>query len=372
MSISSSDQYWMAEAIKLASKGLYSSHPNPRVGCVIVKQNRMVSSGWHEYAGGPHAETNALIEREGETGGDVYITLEPCSHHGRTPPCVDALIEHKPDRVIVAMQDPNPLVAGNGVQKLKDANIEVIVGILENEARQLNCGFVKRFDRKKPFVRMKMATSLDGRTALKNGYSQWISGESSRRDVQFLRARSSAILTSAATVIADDPQLDVRISKEDLGQTCEVRQPVRVVIDSRLILTGKEKIFKQGDPVWIYTVSDELPKHRKILAAGADVIVIDSSPEGRVDLGLLLKDLATREINEVHTECGQTLAGALLEQKLVDELVIYMAPVLLGSQARGAFDIGELTEMNSRISCKIQQLRQTGDDLRLTLIPEYS
>ena len=372
MSATSSHQYWMAEAIKLAARGLYSTHPNPRVGCVVIKQNKIVSSGWHECTGGPHAEINALEPLQGETGGDVYITLEPCSHHGRTPPCVDALIKYRPDRVIVAMQDPNPLVAGKGLQKLKDANIEVIVGVQESEARQLNCGFVKRFDKKRPFVRLKMATSLDGRTALKNGHSQWISGEPSRRDVQYLRARSSANLTSAATVVADDPQLDVRLSREELGQACEVRQPLRVVVDSRLILTGKEKIFKQGAPVWIYTVIDDQSKHQQLIAAGAEVIVSEASSDGRVDLGLLLNDLAAREINEVHTECGQTLAGALLRQKLVDEIVIYMAPVLLGSQARGAFDIGELTDMNSRVACNIQQIRQVGDDLRVALIPEYS
>ena len=371
MSESSSHQRWMAEAIKLAAKGLYSTHPNPRVGCLVVKKNKMVAGGWHEYAGGPHAEINALGQLQGESGGDVYITLEPCCHHGRTPPCVDALIQYKPERVIVAMQDPNPLVAGNGLQKLKDANIEVVTGIQESEARQLNCGFVKRFVSKRPFVRIKMATSLDGRTALKNGESQWISGESSRRDVQFLRARSSAILTSAATVLADDPRLDVRLSSTELGLSREVRQPIRVVVDSQLKLSGSEKIFHGGAPVWIYTLSDDRSRHQHLNAAGAEVIVSDVSADGRLDLGLLLNDLAAREINEVHTECGQMLAGALLRQNLVDEIVIYQAPVILGSQARGAFDIGELTKMNSRIACHIQQVRKVGDDLRLTLTPEY-
>lgn len=369
---SNSHQYWMSEAIKLAGKGLYSTHPNPRVGCVVVKQNKMISGGWHEYAGGPHAEINALEQLRGETGGDVYISLEPCSHHGRTPPCVDALIKYKPDRVIVAMQDPNPLVAGNGLQKLKDANIEVIVGIQESKARQINRGYVNRFEKKRPFVRIKMATSLDGRTALNNGESQWISGKSSRRDVQFFRAACSAILTSAATVVADDPRLDVRLSSGELGQRREVRQPVRVVVDSQLALTGREKIFNRKTPVWIYTLNDDSSKHQQLKVAGAEVILSESSPDGRIDLGLLLNDLASREINEVHTECGQMLAGALIKQNLVDEIVIYMAPVLLGSQARGAFDIGELTKMNSRIACKIDQVRKLGDDLRLTLIPELS
>ena len=362
----------MAEAIKLAARGLYSTHPNPRVGCVVVKNNEIVSGGWHQYAGGPHAEINALAQLQGDSGGDVYITLEPCCHHGRTPPCVDALIKYKPDRVIIAMQDPNPLVAGNGLQKLRDANIEVSTGIQEPEARQLNCGFVKRFERKQPFVRVKMATSLDGRTALKNGVSQWISGESSRRDVQFLRARSSAILTSAATVLTDDPRLDIRLSSEELGLSGDVRQPIRVVVDSQLTLTGSEKMFEAGSPVWIYTLNEDRARHRQLAAAGAEVIMSEPSVDGRVDLGLLFNDLASREINEVHTECGQMLAGALLTQKLVDELVIYQAPVILGSEARGSFDIGELTKMNSRIACNIQQVRKVGDDLRLTIIPEYS
>ncbi len=362
----------MAEAIKLAARGLYSTHPNPRVGCVVVKNNEIVSGGWHQYAGGPHAEINALAQLQGDSGGDVYITLEPCCHHGRTPPCVDALIKYKPDRVIIAMQDPNPLVAGNGLQKLRDANIEVSTGIQEPEARQLNCGFVKRFERKQPFVRVKMATSLDGRTALKNGASQWISGEPSRRDVQFLRARSSAILTSAATVLADDPRLDIRLSSEELGLSGDVRQPIRVVVDSQLTLTGSEKMFEAGSPVWIYTLNEDRARHQQLAAAGAEVIISEPSVDGRVDLGLLFNDLESREINEVHTECGQMLAGALLTQKLADELVIYQAPVILGSEARGSFDIGELTKMNSRIACNIQQVRKVGDDFRLTIIPEYS
>ncbi|MHC4221748.1 MAG: bifunctional diaminohydroxyphosphoribosylaminopyrimidine deaminase/5-amino-6-(5-phosphoribosylamino)uracil reductase RibD [Planctomycetota bacterium] len=362
----------MAEAIKLARRGFYSTDPNPRVGCLIVKDNKLISSGWHEIAGGPHAEINALKQKGIAAHSEIYITLEPCSHHGRTPPCVDSIIELKPERVVIAMQDPNPLVSGKGIVKLKAAKIDVIVGILENEARELNCGFISRFEKQKPFVRIKMATSLDGKTALNNGESQWITGEPARRDVQFLRARCSAILTSASTVLSDDPRLDIRLSRQDLGQHVDVRQPVRVVVDSKLRLTGKEKLFNQGGPVWIYTLSRDISKHRTLSEAGANITVLEQTSVGQIDLTLLLKHLAKRDINEVHTECGQSLAGALLQQNLVDELIIYMAPQILGSQARGAYDIGELTDMKSRLACKMKQVRSIGDDLRITLTPELN
>lgn len=365
-------EYWMAEAIKLARRGLYSTDPNPRVGCIVVKQEKLIASGWHEYAGGPHAEINALNQNEIPLHSDFYVSLEPCSHHGKTPPCVDALIELKPKRVIIAMQDPNPLVAGSSIEKLKTANIEVIVGVLEDEARALNCGFISRFEKQRPFVRLKMATSLDGGTALNNGESQWITGQAARRDVQYLRARSSAILTSAATVMADNPWLNVRLSPQDLNQQREVRQPVCVVVDSTLRLTGEEKIFNQERTVLIYTTNDNQAQHDALKAVGADIIIVDQLNSGLVDLGHMMQSLAEREINEIHTECGQSLAGALLQRGLVDELVIYMAPVLLGSRAQGVFDIGELTEMKSRLACKISQVRSIGDDLRLTLTPEHN
>ncbi len=367
-----SHEYWMAEAIKLARKGLYSTDPNPRVGCVIVKDNKLISSGWHEFAGGPHAEVNALRSIGSVSHSELYITLEPCSHYGKTPPCVDQIIEHKPERVVIAMQDPNPLVSGKGIAKLKAANIDVIVGILEEEAGEVNCGFISRFERQKPYLRLKMATSLDGKTALNNGQSQWITAEPARRDVQFLRARSSAILTSAATILSDNPSLDVRLSNKELGQEYEVRQPVRVVIDSRLRLTGAERIFNQGGPVWIYTLNNDSSRHTALNAAGAQITVLEATGKGQIDLSQLMNHLARREINEVHTECGQSLAGALLQQNLVDELIVYMAPQILGSRARGAFDIGELTEMNSRLDYKMKQVRSIGDDLRITLTPELN
>jgi len=365
-------EYWMAQAIRQARRGLYTSHPNPRVGCVVVKDNELVATGFHEYAGGPHAEVNALGQGRTATGCDIYVSLEPCSHHGKTPPCVDALIAAKPARVIVAMQDPNPLVAGQGIEKLRLAKIDVVCGVLEEQARALNCGFISRFENKKPFVRLKMATSLDGKTALNNGESQWITGEAARRDVQFLRARASAIITSAATVLSDDPSLDIRLSKNDLNHLREVRQPVRVVVDSKLTLGGQEKLFRQGGPVWIYTQCSDQNKFKALKAAGAEIILSRPTKSGNIDLNQMMQDLAEREINEVHTECGQSLAGALLQQGLVNELVIYIAPTILGSQARGAFEIGELTDMNKQLRCKIIQVRNIGDDLRITLVPELS
>ena len=360
-------QHWMAQALQLARKGLYSTHPNPRVGCVVVKASKLVAQGWHEFTGGPHAEINAISNNQVPPGCDFYVTLEPCSHHGKTPPCVDALIKRQPRRVIIAMQDPNPLVAGAGIAKLQAAGIEVVSGVLESEARLLNPGFVSRLEKGRPFVRLKMATSLDGRTALKNGESQWITGESARLDVQRLRARSSAILTSAKTIKDDNPSLNLRLSKSDLDQNTEVRQPVRVIVDTKLQLTGNEKVFQTGGEIWIYTLNSSASDIERLVAAGAHVSIVDDSGSSNVNLTKLMSDLAKREINEVHTECGQTLAGVLIQQNLVDEIVIYMAPKLLGSQSLGAFDLGQLTKMSNSVECNIEQLRIIGEDIRLTL-----
>jgi len=360
-------QYWMAEALRQARKGLYSTPPNPSVGCVIVADDVMLASGWHGYAGGPHAEINALQSADVPPGTDIYVTLEPCSHHGRTPPCVDALIEAKPARVIVAMQDPNPQVCGQGLEQLRLQGIEVVVGVLAEQARELNRGFVKRMQQQLPFVSIKMACSLDGRSALSNGSSQWITSAAARRDVQFLRARASAILSSAQTVLNDDPSLNLRLSKNELKQIFEVRQPVRALVDSRLRLSGSEKLFSLPGEIWIYTTSNDADRYERLGARGATVIQVESDTSGQVDLAAMMRDMAQRGINEVHTECGQRLAGALLQQRLADQLVLYLAPHLLGSDARGGFDIGELTAMEQRKTCSMRDIRQFGDDLRLTL-----
>ncbi len=360
-------QYWMAQALRLARNGLYSTHPNPRVGCVVVKNEMLVAQGWHEFTGGQHAEINAIESARVPVGSDFYVTLEPCSHQGRTPPCVDALIKLRPKRVIMAMQDPNPGVAGAGIARLEAAGIEVIQGVLESEARDLNPGFISRMLRGRPFVRLKMAMSLDGRTALKNGSSQWISGEAARKDVQFLRARSSAILTSASTVIKDDPSLNLRLSKQELGQEVEVRQPVRVIVDAQLRLSGRENIFDTDGDIWIYTLNQNSTDVDRLVAAGAKVEVMNNNQHDHILLASLMSHLAKREINEIHTECGQILAGALLQARLVDEMIIYMSPQLMGSQSRGAFELGELTRMSDSLHCSIEQMRKIGDDMRLTL-----
>ncbi len=365
--MSSSHHYWMAEAMRQARKGLYSTPPNPSVGCVIVAEDKLLASGWHGYSGGPHAEINALQAAEVPPGSTFYITLEPCSHHGKTPPCVDAVIEAKPAQVVIAMQDPNPRVSGQGLEKLRDQGIDVIVGVLEAQARELNRGFIKRMEQGLPFVSIKMACSLDGRSALKNGASRWITSAASRRDVQFLRARAGAILSSAKTVLDDDPSLDLRLTKQDLKQIFEVRQPVRVLVDSRLRLSGSEKLFSIAGDIWIYTASEDAGRHERLSARGATIIQLEADESGHIDLRAMMQDLGQRGINDVHSECGQQLAGALMQQQLADELVLYLAPHLLGSAARGGFDLGELTAMDQRTNCSMRDLRQLGDDLRLTL-----
>ena len=367
MAVAQSHHYWMAEALRQARKGLYSTPPNPRVGCVIVAEDKMVAAGWHGYSGGPHAEVNAINAAEIPIGADFYVTLEPCSHHGKTPPCVDALIEAKPARVIVAMQDPNPQNNGRGLEILRNHGIEVITDVLGPEARELNRGFVKRMEQGLPFVSVKMACSLDGRSALKNGISQWITAKPARRDVQLQRARASAIFSSAQTILDDDPSLNLRLSKQDLKQIFEVRHPVRVIVDSRLRLSGNEKVFSTQGDIWIYTLSRDEDKKERLTSRGATLIELEADESGHISLPALMRDLADRGINEVHTECGQRLAGALLSQQLVDQVVLYLAPHLLGSQARGGFDLGELTDMEQRKSCSIRDIRQVGDDLRLTL-----
>lgn len=366
------DEYWMAQAIQQARKGWYSTHPNPRVGCVIVRDGELLASGYHEFPGGPHAEINALSVLSGHAAGcSVYVTLEPCSHSGKTPPCTDALIKARPDRVVIGMQDPNPMVSGRGVKRLQKAGIAVTQGVLESQAQSLNPGFIKRMLSQRPYVRVKMAASLDGRTALANGVSQWITGTDARKDVQFLRAQSSAILSTAETVIADNATLNVRLNAEELNQNVEVRQPVRVILDRSLKLTGREVLFSTKSPIWIMTSSQQMPSHwSNSDLSHVDIISVNESADGHMDLSQVLAILAQREINEVHTECGSHLAGALLQQGLVDEVVQYLAPCLFGNQAQGLFELGELSIMSDRINLKIIDLRQVGDDIKIVSTPE--
>ncbi len=355
--MNASDSQWMAQALRLAELGLYTTSPNPRVGCVLVQGDKIVGEGWHARAGEPHAEVHALqAAGKAARGATAFVTLEPCSHFGRTPPCADALIAAGVKRVVVAMQDPNPLVAGQGIVRLRDAGIEVESGLMESAARELNAGFVLRMTRKMPLVRSKMAASLDGRTALANGSSKWITGEAARRDVQHWRARSCAVLTGIGTVQADDPQLNVREIETQ-------RQPLRVVLDSGLRISPKAKIL-QGGRTLVYTASTNAGKRQELEARGAEVMSL-AGAGGVVDLRAAISDLAQRGMNEVLVESGRTLNGALLKAGLVDELVLYLAPQFLGDAARGLAEIGELTQLQQRIALEWSDVRPVGADLRI-------
>lgn len=348
----------MSQALKLAEQGLYTTSPNPRVGCVIVKNNQVIASGWHERAGQAHAEINALQHAGKEAqGATVYVTLEPCSHYGRTPPCAQALIKADVARVIIAMSDPNPLVAGRGVTLLRRAGIKVQSGLLEGQARALNPGFISRMIRQRPWVRLKIASSLDGQTALMNGESQWITSAAARQDGHRLRAMSCAILTGMGTVKKDDPQLTVRHVETS-------RQPLPVVIDGRLEISTRAKLWQSGKLLIFTAATDE---HRKKLLEdkGAKVIMLPAS-DGQVDLTQLMIKLAECEINEVLVEAGSTLSGALVQKGLVDELVIYLAPCLLGANAQGMLNLPILTKLSQKNHLELTDVRMIGPDIRVT------
>jgi diaminohydroxyphosphoribosylaminopyrimidine deaminase/5-amino-6-(5-phosphoribosylamino)uracil reductase len=355
--VNAADSQWMAHALRLAERGLYTTSPNPRVGCVLVKDDKLIGEGWHERAGEPHAEVHALrAAGHAARGATAYVTLEPCSHHGRTPPCAEALIAAGVARVVAAARDPNPLVAGAGIARLRAAGIDVECGLMEAEARELNVGFISRMTRGTPWVRSKVAASLDGRTALNNGTSKWITGAAARHDVQHWRARSCAVLTGVGTVLADDPRLNVREIPAE-------RQPLRVVLDSELCIPATAAILRNG-PTLVYTVNSDAATHGALRASGAEVVVL-AGVDGRVDATAALRDLAQRGINEVLVEAGRTLNGALLRAGLVDELVLYLAPQLLGDAARGMADLGELTQLQQRVDLQWQDVRQVGGDLRI-------
>ncbi len=361
------DVHYMARALELARKGHYSTHPNPRVGCVIVRDGQIVGEGWHERAGEPHAEVHALrAAGELARGATAYVTLEPCSHHGRTPPCADALVNAGLARVVAAMQDPNPEVAGRGLQRLQQAGIATESGVLENEARLLNQGFLKRMEHGLPFVRVKLAMSLDGRTAMASGESQWITGPDARSAVQRLRAQASVVLTGADTVLADDARLTVRAA--ELGLDAEQsalalsRPPLRVLIDGRLRVPLDAAFFKAGPALVATCVAVE-----EQYANGPECLIVPGV-EGQVDLRQLLVELARRGVNEVLVEAGPRLAGAFAQQGLVDEYQIFMAGKFLGSSARPLLD-WPLAQMKDAPALKITEIRAVGDDWRVTAIP---
>ena len=370
--MSADDYRYMARAIQLAERGRYTTHPNPRVGCVLVNNDQIVGEGFHRRAGELHAERNALaMAGDQARGATAYVTLEPCCHHGRTPPCSDGLIEAGVSRVVVAMQDPNPRVAGKGIAQLQQAGIPVDQGVMTREAMDLNPGFIKRMVSGKPFVRCKLAMSLDGRTAMASGESKWITGDAARRDVQRLRARSDAMVTGIGTVLADDPSLNVRLSAPELpGVTSDDDrlQPLRVVLDPELQMPVTSRMLKLPGNTLIVTASEDERLRAALQQAGAEVILLPHS-NGHADLSLLLEVLAHRDINEVLIESGPTLSGAAVAAGCVDELVLYAAPLLMGSDARGLLNMPGLLAMKDRIELEIQDLRMVGQDMRITARP---
>ncbi|MFA6051610.1 MAG: bifunctional diaminohydroxyphosphoribosylaminopyrimidine deaminase/5-amino-6-(5-phosphoribosylamino)uracil reductase RibD [Methylobacter sp.] len=355
------DAFYMAQAIHLAKRGCYTTDPNPRVGCVLVRDGRVIGEGWHVKAGQGHAEVEALKNVPDAKGATAYVTLEPCSHHGKTPPCCNALINAGVSRVVAAMQDPNPQVSGSGLEKLKEAGIEVSCGVLQEDALALNRGFIKRMTENRPFVRSKLAMSLDGRTAMVSGESKWITGAEARADVHRLRAESSAILTGVNTVLADDPALNARVD-------WEIVQPVRVVLDTQLRMPVTAQMVKLPGRSLILTSSQDEQKQQVLQQAGFEVYQLPGK-DGRLDLHAVMNFLSRQQINELLVEAGSILNGALLAEGLVDEWVVYMAPCILGDQARGLFSLPGLQQMADKKNLKLRDVRQVGQDLKLTYTP---
>lgn len=351
------DRQMMQRALALAERGLYTTMPNPRVGCVIVRDGKIVGEGFHERAGGPHAEVNALrAAGESARGATLYVTLEPCSHHGRTPPCVDSIIDAGVAHVIAAMQDPNPLVSGEGVAALRAAGIDCRVGLLETESRELNPGFVSRMSFGRPWVRLKVAASLDGKTALANGQSQWITGPEARQDGHRFRARACAILSGAGTVRADNPQLTVR-DVDGAGH------PLKVLVDSRLDVSPDARIFEAGRTLVFAAVSDP-DRVAALQSVGAEIVLLPNA-QGKVDLGAMMQELARRECNEVHIEGGFKLNGSLLREGLVDELLIYYASSLIGASPMGMFDLPAIEDLAHVRRVVVHDVRRIGGDFRV-------
>ncbi|HWG10521.1 MAG TPA: bifunctional diaminohydroxyphosphoribosylaminopyrimidine deaminase/5-amino-6-(5-phosphoribosylamino)uracil reductase RibD [Rhodanobacteraceae bacterium] len=359
---SATDHAMMARALRLAARGMTTTQPNPRVGCVIAHGDEIVGEGWHRRAGEPHAEPLALhMAGARARGATAYVTLEPCAHHGRTPPCADALIEAGIARVVAACEDPNPKVAGGGLQRLRDAGIEVETGLMREAARELNRGFFSRMERGRPWVRVKLAMSLDGRTALANGESQWISGEAARADVQRLRARSSAILTAAGTARADNPRLTVRLPAGEVFVPA-----LRVALDPRLdALQAGAHLLDGSAPTLILHAPDAKPSDDRY--SRVELAAVERDANGRLDLHVAMRLLAARGVNELQVEAGPRLCGALFETGLVDELLLYVAPVLLGDAARPLLALPPIVDMAARKTLRVIERRQIGDDMRLLL-----
>ena len=397
--MSVTDRRHMAQALDLARRGLYSTAPNPRVGCVIARDESVVGEGWHRYAGEPHAEIHALAAAGGDSkGATAYVTLEPCRHTGHTGPCTQALIEAGIAKVVAAMPDPDPRVAGQGFAELVEAGIKVETGLMEAPARALNRGFVSRHERGRPWVRCKLAATLDGRTATAAGESRWITGEAARADVHRLRAQAGAVLTGIGTLLADDPRLDARM--DDVGCLAPpMWPPMRVIVDSHLRTPPAARALSVPGDILIATIGDigttggdgtEGPivggiarepgdalaatigtdaRMHALVEAGAEIVPLPDVG-GRASLPALMADLAGRGVNEIHTECGPTLAGALLGSDLVDEIVVYLAPALLGDAARGMFTLPRVAAMRDRIRLEITGVARLGADLRIDAVPK--
>jgi diaminohydroxyphosphoribosylaminopyrimidine deaminase/5-amino-6-(5-phosphoribosylamino)uracil reductase len=355
------DAVYMARALNLAKRGFYTTKPNPRVGCVLVRNDVIIGEGWHVKAGLGHAEIEALKDVPDAKGATAYVTLEPCSHHGRTPPCCEALIKAGITRVVAAMQDPNPQVSGRGLEKLKAAGINVVCGVLEEDALALNRGFVKRMTKNRPFIRSKLAMSLDGRTAMASGESKWITSAEAKADVHKLRAESSAILTGINTVLADNPALTARIDMD-------VVQPVRVVLDSQLKMPITAHMASLPGRNLILTCSPDKNRQQILQKAGFEVYRL-ADKNCRLDLHEVMIFLASQQINEVLVEAGSILNGALLAEGLADEYVIYIAPCILGDQGRGLFNMPGIQQMADKKNLKLCDVRQIGQDLKLILAP---
>jgi diaminohydroxyphosphoribosylaminopyrimidine deaminase/5-amino-6-(5-phosphoribosylamino)uracil reductase len=362
MPITESDTHWMSLALSWAEKAMYITTPNPRVGCVIVNaQGVLLGAGHTQPAGQAHAEMMALQDAESQghsvAGATAYVTLEPCSHQGRTGPCCDALIHADLSRVVVAAQDPNPQVNGKGIASLRQAGIQVDVGVLEDKAKSLNPGFFKRMTQGLPWMRLKVAASLDGQTALTNGESQWITSASARQDGHAWRARSCAVLTGIGTVLEDDPQLNVRDIDTD-------RQPILVIVDSKLETPLNAKLWLKEREVWIYCATTKDTDRKAALEAKGARVTCLPNTQGKVDLHALVQDLGQKAINEVHIEAGFKLNGSLLAAGVVDELLVYLAPLLIG-QGLGMANLGPFESLSHALKLDIQNLTTIGDDVRL-------
>lgn len=366
------DHRHMARAMQLAARGLYTAAPNPRVGCVLVRDGRVVGEGFHQYAGQAHAEVNALDAAGTQArGATAYVTLEPCRHTGRTGPCSDALLRAGVRRVVAAMTDPNPRVGGRGLEQLSAAGVSVQCGLMQQQARELNAGFLARMHCGRPFVRVKIAMSLDGRTAMANGESQWITGPDARRDVQHWRAQSGAIVTGIGTVLADDPSLNVRADgfdaarRRQLGR--DIRQPLRVIVDSNLRTPGTAKTLHLGGDVIVASLEQACATD-SLQQSKAQILRLPDKA-GKTNLAALLDELAKREVNEVLIEAGGELSGAFVRAGLVDELVIFMAPMLLGSQARGLLHLPGLTKLSQHVRLQFIDQCTVGNDIRIRARP---